>query len=185
MLDFSLKRCRLKRLSIIFLTGMALFIAAYFVPFRLAVVSGPSMTPTLHSGQLLVVDQRYGKSGHAIARGDIVSFNFHGAKYVKRIYGLPGDVIYQLNTDNEPAMLIDSKLLEHIRKSVLARRSDARIVKVVVPPGQVYLLGDGGMLSVDSRSFGPQPQSAIIGKVTPLKDVMKKFRPLISVSLFQ
>ena len=169
-----------KRFVLYAASGVTAVFAIYFSPFRLAIVSGPSMNPTLHSGQILLLDQRYAKPGHPVKKGDIVSFNYHGSKYVKRVYGLPGDVIYQLHTPNEPDMIIPASQLERIRKSVMARRKEAELVKVVVPEDYVYLLGDGGMISVDSRNFGPQPQAAIIGRVKPLSAVFHPDSPVVA-----
>ena len=38
-----------------------------------------------------------------------------------------------------------------------------------LPPGDIYLLGDCTEGSIDSRSFGAVPTSAILGAVTPLR----------------
>jgi signal peptidase I len=34
-----------------------------------------------------------------------------------------------------------------------------------VPKGQVFLLGDNARLSIDSRSFGPVPDTDVVGRV--------------------
>ena len=176
-----LKKNRIsKRFALFAAFGVTAVSAIYFSPFRLAIVSGPSMNPTLHSGQIMLLDRRYAKPGHPVKKGDIVSFNYKGSKFVKRVYGLPGDVIYQLHTSNEPEMIIPASQLERIRKSVMSRRKDAKLVKVIVPDGYVYLLGDGGMISVDSRKFGPQPQTAIIGQLKPFSAMFHPDSPVVA-----
>ena len=35
----------------------------------------------------------------------------------------------------------------------------------VVPPGEVYLLGDNRFDSIDSRNFGTVPADAVVGRV--------------------
>lgn len=174
------KHRRTKRFALFAACGITAISAIYISPFRLAIVSGPSMNPTLHSGQILLLDRRYAKPGHPVVKGDIVSFNYKGSKFVKRVYGLPGDVIYQLHTSNEPDMIIPAYQLDRIRRSVMARRKDAELVKVVVPEGYVYLLGDGGMISVDSRKFGPQPQSSIIGRLKPFSAVFQPDNQIVA-----
>lgn len=61
-------------------------------PFRLCLVKGDSMRPSLHSGDLLVVDRQ---AYHAAApkRGDIVVADNGRELLVKRVVGLPGELV--------------------------------------------------------------------------------------------
>ena len=45
---------------------------------------------------------------------------------------------------------------------------NSSIKRVDIEPGFVFLFGDAGMFSSDSRDFGPVNQNTIIGKVLPL-----------------
>ena len=40
-----------------------------------------------------------------------------------------------------------------------------RLVRLTVPPGMVYVVGDNTSASVDSRQFGPVPIAAVLGRV--------------------
>jgi len=150
---------------------LALFVfAVYFQPYRLGMVTGESMTPTLQNGQLLLIDRDYYKH-HPIQRGDIISFRVNGKTLVKRVYALPGEQVIQLHGDSNSAddMIIRPQMIEKALRSFIEKPSYLRIIRIEVDPGFVYLLGDGGMLSIDSRDFGPVPQNQIIGKVVNCK----------------
>jgi len=141
-----------------------LMIAVYLLPYRLTLVSGPSMTPTIADGTLLLVDRSY-YSHRPIQRGDIVTFHYGREIYLKRVYGLPGDEIIQLHTPGAPDTIVLPDQVARVEHSVIRRQPGAALLRVKVPAGRLYLLGDGGMLSRDSRDFGTVAQAAVTGKV--------------------
>ena len=146
---------------------LALFVfAVYFQPYRLGMVTGESMTPTLQNGQLLLIDRNYYKH-HPVQRGDIISFSVNGRTLVKRVYALPGEQVIQLHCDSDRSgdMIIRPYMIEKAVRSFIEKPTALRIIRIEVEPDFVYLLGDGGMVSIDSRDFGPVPQNRIIGKV--------------------
>ena len=53
----------------------------------------------------------------------------------------------------------------------------SNIKKVDIEPGFMFLFGDAGMFSSDSRDFGPVSQNTIVGKVLPLPHVKIVFLP--------
>jgi len=74
------------------LTGVALLTFGLRTKFRLVLVKGQSMAPSLASGELLVVSTRaYRKAPPA--RGDVVVARYHGELIVKRVVGLPGETV--------------------------------------------------------------------------------------------
>lgn len=76
------------------LTGLA-FIACLLIlqsQFRLVLVVGDSMRPTLSHGDLLLADKRAYQS-HMPERGDLVVVWHHQELIVKRIVGLPGEEV--------------------------------------------------------------------------------------------
>ncbi|MDZ4082790.1 MAG: signal peptidase I [Bdellovibrionales bacterium] len=120
-------------------------------------------------------------------RGDVVVFTLPGedALFVKRVIGLPGDRVaiengkIRLNevtvtadpsteTDQNSGVLLAT---ESTGKSthVVMRRSDVAdadfFAPIVVPPGEVFVLGDFRSESVDSRQWGTVPVSSIEGRV--------------------
>jgi len=152
------------RIAIILL--LLLTLCLYFQPYRLGVVTGESMSPTLKNGQLMLIYRDYYKH-HPIERGDIISCRVNGKTLVRRVYALPGEEVIQLHSDNDGSndMIIKPYMIEKAFRLFVEKQVDFRIIRVEVEPGCVYLLGDGGMLSTDSRDFGPVEQNRIIGKV--------------------
>lgn len=129
-----------------------------------------------------------GKWGERLPeRGDIVVFRLphEEALFVKRVIGLPGDRIaiengkVRLNEVTITASpLADSgqssgilTSMEFTGKSthVVMRRSEASeadfLAPLVVPPGEIFVLGDFRSESVDSRQWGTVPISSIEGRV--------------------
>lgn len=151
----------------VFVALLTLLITVYFTPYRLTLVKGQSMTPTIKSGQLLLVDRGYYHS-HALRRGDVVTFRHNGETFIKRIYALPGDEVIQLCTPGSPNMIVPPEQEERYRRSILSRQPEAKLVKTRIAPGQVFMLGDGNMFSRDSRDFGTVAQQTVIGKASPL-----------------
>lgn len=67
-------------------------IAIVLSPFRLAVVVGDSMEPGFHSGDLLLLDRRAYRTTNP-QRGDVVVARHQRDWLIKRIVGLPGEVV--------------------------------------------------------------------------------------------
>jgi signal peptidase I len=67
-------------------------LSGFAYKFKVAVVIGVSMQPTLQSGDLLVVDRRaYDRSQPR--RGDIVLARYRDGWIIKRVVGLPGEEV--------------------------------------------------------------------------------------------
>ncbi|MBN1230271.1 MAG: signal peptidase I [Anaerolineales bacterium] len=124
------------------------------------IVEGSSMVPTLEDGDRVIVSRLayfWGK----IDYGDIVVFpypNYPQDEYVKRVMGLPRDVISvqdQIVYRNDEA-LYEPYLGEPTRKDFQSSP---------VPENQVFVMGDNRNYSSDSRSWGTVEESHIIGKV--------------------
>jgi signal peptidase I len=93
-------------------------------------------------------------------RGDVVIVDRpgEGTNLIKRVIGLPGDVIEiksgQVWIDGES---INEPWVENFGgPSVSARK---------VPPDFIFILGDNRSLSMDSRTIGPVPINTVIGRV--------------------
>jgi signal peptidase I len=120
-------------------------------------------------------------------RGDVIVFRLPGeeALFVKRVIGLPGDRISIENGKvilNEVAVTANPSLetglsneilksLESTGKSthIVMRRSEASeadfLAPLVVPPGELFVLGDYRSESVDSRQWGTIPIASVEGRV--------------------
>lgn len=150
-------------------------------------VDGESMVPNLHNAEMLLVNRNAYRSfdlgwlrgilpqqvGAATPdefypfdppeRGDIVVFDpptRSDKPYIKRIIGLPGERI----TFNGGAVFINGTRLDepYIQDEAICERRD--VCDMVVPPGEVFVLGDNRNNSQDSRVFGSVGLDRIIGK---------------------
>ncbi|HLG78796.1 MAG TPA: signal peptidase I, partial [Ktedonobacteraceae bacterium] len=140
-----------------------------FMVIRLAVqnfnIDGMSMEPNLHNGELILVD-KWSYLFHAPQRGDVVVFvapRTPSQDYIKRIIGLPGDVI----TIQGTAVFVDGVKLDE-RYVDPARQGNPYAFKtisnLVVPPNEYWVMGDNRAGSCDSRAFGFVPRQNIIGR---------------------
>jgi signal peptidase I len=123
-------------------------------------VHGISMEPTVHDGDVLVV-QRTATTTTEVHRGDLVVFHDpDGALSVKRVVGLPGDRVAMLDA----RLTVDGEYVDEPYVD-LSRIDGTYLGQVVVPDGAVYVLGDNRSRSIDSREYGPVPSSSVIGTV--------------------
>ena len=115
-------------------------------------VSGSSMAPTLSDEQYM-----YQLKMEKIKRLDIVTFHApdEGKVYIKRVIGLPGDVIEYHKGDMSVngQKLTEDYILE----------ASAEEYHVTVPEDHYFVLGDNRNDSTDSRIIGCVPKSSIIG----------------------
>jgi signal peptidase I len=138
-----------------------------FCPWQIGVVSGASMEPSFRSHQIILIDRHYYRH-HPLRRGDVIILRQDDAVLIKRVYGLGGDSFWTLfNADDGDLYreIIPPARLERMRR-LLPLMPSYRLSRIKVPPGTVYVVGDNTTASVDSRTFGPVPLSAVLGRVT-------------------
>jgi signal peptidase I len=131
-------------------------------------VVGTSMVNNLHDGQYLIIDklsynpwlnEYLGFGG--LQRGDVVVFEpprHPDEDYVKRIIALPGEKVQVLNGQ----VIINGDLLDEPFEPNSGTYSMAE--PVIVPEGQVFVLGDNRNNSNDSHNWGPLPVENIVGR---------------------
>ena len=106
-------------------------------------------------------------------RGQIVAFDAparakadcgEGGTYLKRLIGLPGDV---LREDRHGRIWVDGRRLAEPYVTAVARAADTRFRggAWVVPDGSYFMLGDNRGDSCDSRTWGAVPRGSLIGPV--------------------
>jgi signal peptidase I len=124
-------------------------------------ISSSSMQPTLHRGDVVLVDRVRTKPSQ-LRRGDLVTFEhpITGERTLKRLAALPGDEVVV----HDAVLRVNGKLVEESYVDV-PRRVPAVAVSVVVPAGHLFVLGDNRSDSWDSRSFGPVSAEALDGRV--------------------
>ena len=161
--------------------------------FRSYQVDGPSMQPTLHNGDRLIiwkVPRTWARiTGHAYVpnRGDVIVFSERGLttpdgntkELIKRVIGVPGDRVVVENgtvtvyNKAHPDGFQPDTTLPYGDGLSLKTDADEKIDQVV-GANQVYAMGDNRDNSLDSRVFGPVDANDIVGKlvmrVYPLGD---------------
>lgn len=183
-LDFE-KRYRLVRevIETIVLTLLMFLIIRFAVQnFN---VEGPSMEPSLHNNELILVD-KWTYLFHPPERGDVVVFiapNHPSQDYVKRIIGVPGDRITIKNTD----VYVNGVKLSETYVAAIDQGNIfdyKHINNLLVPANDYFVLGDDRLRSSDSRDWGFVPRKNVIGRVAlvywPLQTDNYGFLPNVS-----
>jgi len=149
--------------------GFALVVLVILIPLRLFVaqpfvVVGDSMQPTFETGEYLIVDE-LSYHFHPPQRGDVIIFKYpvDPSKYfIKRVIGLPGETVILKgetitikNAANPDGMVLNEPYI------AFKNNSDETIT---LDSTHYFVLGDNRPVSLDSRSWGPLPESDIVGR---------------------
>jgi signal peptidase I len=122
-------------------------------------VYGQSMQPNLHTNERLVVEKMSYRF-HGPRRGDVVVLHdpSGGSELlIKRVVGLPGERV----TIADGQVFIDGVALE---EAYLDQETQGNGRSWLVPPLQIFVMGDNRQASRDSRSFGTVGRDQIIGR---------------------
>ncbi len=145
----------------------SLFIVIYLFILQPNQVKGASMEPTFISGDYILTSKVTYKFRKP-QRGDVIVFKAPknpDIDYIKRIIGLPGDVVLIRDGD----VYINGQLIPDNYTAAKTNTWDngaiAENQPLPVPPGDIFVMGDNRPRSSDSREFGPVPEDTIIGQV--------------------
>lgn len=143
--------------------GLAFFIRTFVAEPRY--IPSESMFPTLEVGDRLIVE-KLSYYGHPPQRGDIIVFapppqlqaqGFEPDQaFIKRVIALPGETV-EVNNGH---VLVNRQLLT---ESYIAEAPNYLMSPMVVPPSQLFVMGDNRNNSNDSHVWGFLPQANIIG----------------------
>ena len=122
-------------------------------------IYGSSMSPTLVNGNIVTALR-----GGSYGRGDIVAFYYNEQILVKRIIGLPGEMV---DIDADGNVSIDGEPLD---EPYLTEKSLGECdieLPYQVPEGRYFVMGDNRGVSSDSRSsqVGCIAEERIIGEL--------------------
>ena len=122
-------------------------------------VLGQSMEPNLHTSQRVVVEKVTYRFFHGPRRGDIVVIDMpsQSEMLIKRVVGLPGETIHV----RKGKVFIDG---EELKEPWTVHLGGSSYGPAVIPPLQVFVMGDNRGASNDSRSFGPVPIEGVVGQ---------------------
>lgn len=147
-------------------------------------ISGDSMQPNLQNNQIVMVN----KQGE-IKRGEVVVFDAYGVdpsattpdeKYIKRVIGVPGDTVSDVNgVLRVNGKVVDQSFISENEQVATNNRvgdwtSLAELgqsqnwqgpISGKVPAGYYFVLGDHRSISNDSRYWGFVPKNKISGTV--------------------
>jgi signal peptidase I len=152
--------------------GAAAFVIRSFVVQRFF-ISGPSMLPTMHDGDQILVWKlayRFGQPG----RGDVVVFDritTDGAivqhdDLIKRVVATEGEVveIRGCSVFVDGAAIEEPYLAGDPPDDPVERCRMPDMDPVTVPEGDIFVMGDNRSESFDSRMFGPVDSHQVVGR---------------------
>jgi signal peptidase I len=107
--------------------------------------------------------------------GDLVGLSQPGEKdFIKRVIGLPGDTVQCCDDGgnvlvngvplDEQVYLPEARNSPSDQAPVPGQCGSRTFAPVVVPPGQIFVMGDHRLVSQDSRCQGPVPIKNVIGR---------------------
>ena len=138
------------------ITG-AVLVLLLFLP--VLEVSGSSMEPTLRDGDILVLSKP-----NIIQAGEMFGMYAQGRLILKRVIGLPGDIV---NMDDTGNVYINGFSLQEPYVSRKAVGTCDLSFPFVVPQGRLFVMGDHRETSIDSRSdlIGCIQTDQVMGRV--------------------
>ncbi|OQB06723.1 MAG: Signal peptidase I T [bacterium ADurb.Bin212] len=132
--------------------------------YSIFIVDGLSMEPSLHDGEVVMMDKSFVRQNKKPQRGDAVVVKYPGdpdqKRYVKRVIGLPGETVAIKNNK----VSVNKKV---IRESYIPLNAGTFPDGVwLLDDEEYFLMGDNRENSNDSRYFGPVAQRFFIGRAT-------------------
>uniref|UniRef100_A0A1L8DUA1 Mitochondrial inner membrane protease subunit n=1 Tax=Nyssomyia neivai TaxID=330878 RepID=A0A1L8DUA1_9DIPT len=130
--------------------------------------SGPSMEPTIYSGDILLTEKLSSRRNR-IDRGDVITAiaPTHPSKIIcKRVFAVSGDRIVAGVPGNSGDSISINVSAITANGTPLTTTDKERIEltknrKIIIPRGHVWLEGDNKENSADSRYYGAIPQGLI------------------------
>lgn len=167
---------------------VVMFVRTYVAsPFR---ISGNSMEENYHDQEFILVDKfSYADFGVEKVgdpkRGDVVILRPHANNgkeyYIKRVIGIPGDVIefkdgevFLKTKDMSEGVKLNEKYLSAFNKGRTFLPNDVRNPKFEVPEGEYFVMGDNRNNSSDSRSCFRSCVTGDVGHYLKRSDIVGK-----------
>ncbi|MBR3631293.1 MAG: signal peptidase I [Oscillospiraceae bacterium] len=142
---------------LVVVAAVAVLVSTLFLP--VIQVSGDSMEPSLHDGDILVLykTKRY-------TYGELCCVAWQNKLLLKRVIGLPGDII---RMDPDGTVYVNDERLDEPYVTEKSLGECDITFPYQVPDGMVFVLGDHRSTSIDSRStvIGCIAYDQMIGQV--------------------
>lgn len=118
------------------------------------VVNGTSMTNTLQNGDTMILN-KIGMKFNDIKRFQIIVIKTDKSYLIKRVIGLPGEVI----SYKDGKLYINEKVVD----DPYYKNNTEDFEPVKIPNGYYFVMGDNRSNSMDSRIIGPIKKDDIMG----------------------
>jgi len=125
-------------------------------------ISGPSMQPTFHTGDCILVLR-----SDNVSRNDIAVVEWQDKWLIKRVIGLSGENLEMIDGKT----YIDGELIVEDFDFYSGNRN---LPEITPPNDYIFIVGDNRENSHDSRAFGPVPSSDIFGRLIFRLDFVSK-----------
>ena len=150
-----MKRFLKEYIPYIIIIILVILVKVYVVtPIR---VNGPSMNDTLHDKDIMILDE-ISYRFKSIKRFDIVVIRYKDEYIIKRVIGLPGEVV----SCRDNKIYINGKVIEEDFSHKYTNDFD----EVLVGDDSYFVLGDNRVNSTDSRIIGTVSKNNIRGKTS-------------------
>ena len=152
---------------VIVITVLILFIC------RVIVVDGDSMTNTLYDGEKVIITNFF----YEPEKGDIVVTDgriHNGRPLIKRVIAIEGDTI-EIDYSTGNVTINGQVIQEDYIKEKINTDNNKQDIKITIPEGYLFLMGDNRNGSLDSRELGIVDKQDILGKaifrISPLSRI--------------
>ena len=147
------------------ISSLIVVVLLFTLLFRIVNVSGPSMLPTLQSNDRVLLTSYF----YQPKQGDVVVITHTGKlqePIIKRVIALENqtvDIDFETGTVYVDGQALDESA--YIENGITTQPSDYTY-PLTVPPGHLFVLGDNGAVSNDSRSsaVGMIDERYVLGK---------------------
>ncbi|MDQ0223429.1 signal peptidase I [Streptococcus moroccensis] len=138
-------------------TATAVLVVVFWLP--VLRIYGHSMDKTLNEGDIVLAVK-----GSEFDTGDVLAFYYNNKVLVKRVIAVSGDWV-EITTEGE--VYVNQTKLEEPYVSELALGQSNITYPYQVPDGQIFVMGDNRISSIDSRNtaIGGISQEQIVGKI--------------------
>lgn len=143
--------------TLIIVAAVAVLIATLALP--VMEISGSSMEPTLNDKEIVVL----AKTSN-LKYGDLICFSYQNKLLIKRVIGVPGDVI---NIDENGNVFLNGRLINEPYVTDKALGECDIKLPYQISENHYFVLGDHRSTSIDSRSsvIGAVSKEQIVGKI--------------------
>ena len=127
---------------------------------EIAVISGASMEPIIIQGDHILINRLAYRSDKPV-KGDIIAIKTGWLMMVKRVLGVPGDII-ELKGN---ILYRNGEIMPLVQADNRNKGKPRQFGPSVISDRHVFVVGDNAEYSIDSRIYGMVKYEEIVGKV--------------------